>query len=1381
MLALKDIPRQDGKIKSTDITDHKLNVVFAVNPFACNNKKILIEERLSILQIIDKLDIEESLHPYIEVTINRITIYREFWGRVYPNNNTVILLRVVPQGGGESSKKVIRTVLTIAVAIAAAYTGVGLAGYGHFVAALASATVTAVGNYLVTQLVPYPEPDSALSSSFESGKTSNLLSVNGGRNQARIGKAIPVVLGTHKLLPSYGAYPYVQNVGYEQFLNIVLVCGYGELQISNIKINDTAASNIIDSEFVVRNGGIGNSPLSIVTRDVFEDNINIEIKKSTGDLIRTTSEVDEAQVDIFFPRGIFGIRDNGSKYNLQVKLFITFSEAGTNNFNDSITNYTNISAKVFNSSTIESYIRNRNVRAWITQYNAAVTIPNASFNRYVIITRDRVTLALKYFVYDNDYNGSIDLQYKIAKYTVTVTQSFTKSNLSSLVVDYSYNITNSFSYSGFKDIRDLTDKFIKNSESFIPSIDVNGNVSMSAGSVDGSNRLITFTGIGNQPIRYTHKIKFSSKGSYDIKITRITDDRESDREYDASIVQVIRNVENIKPFNEEGYATIEARIKATDQINGSINNITCLATTVCLDWDNASQQWLHRATNNPASLFRYVLQSNSSSRPLGDDHIDLSTLQDWHDYCRIEGYECNMVRDFFSTTFDTLKDVAVTGFATPTYENGQWSVVIDNIKSITVQHFTPRNSKDFSLNKAIFSDVEAWKGKFLDREQEYSHNEVVVYNTGFTAENTQKYDDIQLLGVTSSTQVYKTLKRRLTEYNLRREIYSFTVDIENLVCTRGDRIKLTQDVISTGLAFGRIVSLTTVDDNITELVIDAKVNLETDKAYGLIIRGLKGEVSLGVQTIVGSGMSLLELSTVYDNSANNIRVGDLFSFGELGEESIDCLITEINQGYDFEAGIVCIPYNELVYGTITDIPIFEHRIDLRAGQITPFISNIASDESAAEIFNGQLISNIKVSIFRTNAELISRLLGVQLQYRLVGEDSFSSLSSLQTGSYNFTVANVNEGDIYEFRARYITELGNQEFSNLSTHTVVGFVAPPADVVNIDVIGSKLEITYNPPIDFAGFLIRYSNSSSASWETAITINQIPTNEYRIDIDNYLSTENSIFFIKAVDRFGNESVNAGIAVISKNIIDEKIYSLRTLEYHPFFIGGISSGFVEDGVLKSSGLVDLTYTTNPMIIDKDIINTGVYWEILSNNNYQLYYAIAEDTPFLGGDPDRPLFPSPNLEEGLFTSGAETPFFGEDQNSIFFPSNSFFPLSNVNFLAANRNIQLSLGKLIIFRLVVPSATEQTEVSAMSIYFFSKTRVEEFQSNVPVANNPFTISLSKEYKIILRVAVSINEDGGDAFTYKVASKSNTGPQISLYDRNGNTTSGVVDITVFGI
>ena len=146
---------------------------------------------------------------------------------------------------------------------------------------------------------------------------------------------------------------------------------------------------------------------------------------------------------------------------------------------------------------------------------------------------------------------------------------------------------------------------------------------------------------------------------------------------------------------------------------------------------------------------------------MADSRIDITALQDWHEFCDSKGFKFNMIRDFAASVWDTLADVASAGRAAPTQFDGKWSVVIEEEKANAVSHITPRNSYDFRAEKFFVNAPHGWRIRFPNEDEGYRVDERRVYQDGFDDSNATLFESLELPGVTDPDQVYSLGRFRI--------------------------------------------------------------------------------------------------------------------------------------------------------------------------------------------------------------------------------------------------------------------------------------------------------------------------------------------------------------------------------------------------------------------------------------------------------------------------------------------------------------------------------------------------------------------------------------------------------------------------------------------
>lgn len=141
-----------------------MQIVKIQNPFNLANSEVFCcPERLTIDEIAQKYNVSPLNLPFI-CFLNGEPLLRAKWN-YYPKHDDHLAFLCLPQGGGGGGSNPMRVVLTVAVMVAAYYTGGLAAGvYGAFAGAAAATAVSIGGSMLVNAVIP--SPSSSLTSSY---------------------------------------------------------------------------------------------------------------------------------------------------------------------------------------------------------------------------------------------------------------------------------------------------------------------------------------------------------------------------------------------------------------------------------------------------------------------------------------------------------------------------------------------------------------------------------------------------------------------------------------------------------------------------------------------------------------------------------------------------------------------------------------------------------------------------------------------------------------------------------------------------------------------------------------------------------------------------------------------------------------------------------------------------------------------------------------------------------------------------------------------------------------------------------------------------------------------------------------------------------------
>lgn len=258
------------------------------------------------------------------VSIGGHDVPRKLWAHVKPKAGQHIHITIAPQGG--KAGKWVRIVALVALTFftAGIASGAYLAGTATALGvsgATLAAVVGLVGTMAINALLPPP----GFGAGGQGGQDpyNQLQAITGTQNQATPYGPIACVVGQAKLFPQHAALPYTEISGDDQYLRMLLDLGHGDLDISDIKIGETAIGDYDDVEWE-----IGTAP-ALFTQDIFELTVGTVLASSGDSDTRTTQNpTDEISVDLAFPQGLFGVDNKGNTIAGTVQVTVEYRLVG---------------------------------------------------------------------------------------------------------------------------------------------------------------------------------------------------------------------------------------------------------------------------------------------------------------------------------------------------------------------------------------------------------------------------------------------------------------------------------------------------------------------------------------------------------------------------------------------------------------------------------------------------------------------------------------------------------------------------------------------------------------------------------------------------------------------------------------------------------------------------------------------------------------------------------------------------------------------------------------------------------------------------------------------------------------------------------------------
>ena len=416
----------------------------------------------------------------------------------------------------------------------------------------------------------------------------------------------------------------------------------------------------------------------------------------------------------------------------------------------------------------------------------------------------------------------------------------------------------------------------------------------------------------------------------------------------------------------------------------------------------------------------------------------------------------------------------------------------------------------------------------------------------------------------------------------------------------------------------------------------------------------------------------------------------------------------------------------------------------------------------------------------------------EVQAKKASDTNYVSMGKGGTGRYE--LLNVEDGVVYDVRARALNALNVRSPFTTDAHQVVGKTEPPADVTNfqVNVIGTEAHLSWTPvaDLDLSHYIIRHSPLTSGAIFTNATtlVDKVSRPANTVTVPALTGT----YFVRSVDKLGLASANATSNV---TLIDDikDLNLVATSTQHPSFTGTKTDVIEIDNalILNTALFDDVTGDFDDAIGKFD----GGGGTVISSGTYDF------DTYIDTG--------------GVYTSRITATVLSErldyvdlfdDASGLFDDREGFFDGDNATFGDVNVELQIArtrddpttgsptytafqkfnvgdyIGRGFKFRAVLKSAdlTATPKVTQLSVTVDMPDRV---YSEKDIASGTDTngkdVTFTPAFKEISGIGISAsNLTSGDY--YVITNKSATGFTIEFFNSSNATVDRTFDYVVRG-
>ena len=748
---------------------------------------------------------------------------------------------------------------------------------------------------------------------------------------------------------------------------------------------------------------------------------------------------------------------------------------------------------------------------------------------------------------------------------------------------------------------------------------------------------------------------------------------------------------------------------------------------------------------------------------LADARIDIEGLKLFGAWCDASGQEMNAVFDQQISVHNLLNAIALMGRGTHSLSTGKHGVLWDAPDLPVTALFGMHNivAGSFSIDYATGDLADIIEGWYYDalREQRDFVRCRVPGTTGSRVKRLELFGRTKRELAIEDTNLYAAANA----YRARR--YKWRADWEMQPVPRGDVAQIGHDLLN--MLSGRFIE----GGDTSTLKLPRKVPLYAAGSY-VTIR--KPDATFATYAVQGGAGDTDTLTLVAPLPFNPWADPDGYPpydyrwhYGPTSTTGRKVKIESLKPVSERYVDVSAIDEDPLYYAAKSNLPEAAppHKV---VGEIQ--LSDLQVTEDGMRAGTGYL-----ARVFVTWS-VTGDYAGADVRVSVNGGPMSTFAQDVRGRVYSFTVSDFSDVVIEVIAWTSVGKLGRSARMTLEHHIDYAGQSRPSDVVDFTLDGNTFRWSSPPEVDITGFILRYHYGENRSIGDAERLHQgalTSSPATFLELPAGLVT----FMLTAVDAAGLESPNA--AVIVRNLGDPALENIvETIDFRALaWPGTVTGGTNVAGDLVADDLTDfygpddapfygadaadfyedqvfaeMRYETamfyfpsewagSRVVLQHAIDGEGIHVEFRTTNNEAFYGADAED------------FYGPDAEPFYGADGAWRPWTG----AITYD---------------NGDLQLAV--------TTGGSPIQGVIRELTV-LIDVPDIDEVIDNVVTAPGGTRLALTKPFKLIENIQLTVQADGGTARSARILDRDVAlGPLVECIDNTQASVSGLLDARVKG-